>query len=143
MTTITARIASTRIVGNSASGNPTHRVTLDDGREYLTEVDGAVSHDIRNHLGQPHLGRPAPLVELTIRRGRITHAREVVETRTVTVHGERHVLALVRGDKRRRGDELDPHDIATCGSCGRSWDDGQSTALTPAPSARCPFEYEH
>ena len=33
--------------------------------------------------------------------------------------------------------------IATCGHCGRSWDDSLSTAWTPAPSGRCPFEYEH
>lgn len=34
-------------------------------------------------------------------------------------------------------------DIATCGECGRSWDDSHSSGLTPAPSGRCPFEYEH
>ncbi len=32
---------------------------------------------------------------------------------------------------------------ATCGHCGLSWDDGKSTAWTPAPSARCPFESFH
>ncbi len=32
---------------------------------------------------------------------------------------------------------------ATCGTCGRSWDDGIATGYTPAPSARCPFEYFH
>lgn len=32
---------------------------------------------------------------------------------------------------------------ATCGTCGRSWDDGIPTSWTPAPSARCPFEYFH
>lgn len=32
---------------------------------------------------------------------------------------------------------------ATCGTCGRSWDDSISTAHTPAPSGRCPFEYFH
>lgn len=32
---------------------------------------------------------------------------------------------------------------ATCGTCGRSWDDTISTSMTPAPSGRCPFEYEH
>ena len=31
-------------------------------------------------------------------------------------------------------------DIATCGDCGRSWDDSIVTHMTPAPSARCPFE---
>lgn len=34
-------------------------------------------------------------------------------------------------------------DRATCGTCGRSWDDGIPTSMTPAPSARCPFESFH
>jgi hypothetical protein len=34
-------------------------------------------------------------------------------------------------------------DIATDGSCGLSWDDSIITGITPAPSARCPFEYFH
>ncbi len=33
--------------------------------------------------------------------------------------------------------------LATCGHCGRSWDDGIITSMTPTPSARCPFEYYH
>ena len=33
--------------------------------------------------------------------------------------------------------------VATCGTCGRSWDDGISTGYTPAPGGRCPFEYYH
>jgi hypothetical protein len=32
---------------------------------------------------------------------------------------------------------------ATCYQCELSWDDGKSTSMTPAPSARCPFEYFH
>ena len=34
-------------------------------------------------------------------------------------------------------------DIATCGTCGRSWNDASVSDVTPAPSARCPFEYDH
>jgi hypothetical protein len=34
-------------------------------------------------------------------------------------------------------------DVATCGTCGRSWNDAASSSVTPAPSGRCPFEYEH
>lgn len=34
-------------------------------------------------------------------------------------------------------------DRGTCGECGRSWDDAIATSYTPAPSARCPFEYFH
>jgi hypothetical protein len=30
-----------------------------------------------------------------------------------------------------------------CSECGRGWDDSVSTATTPAPAGRCPFEYEH
>lgn len=32
---------------------------------------------------------------------------------------------------------------ATCMTCGLSWDDGIVTSMTPAPSARCPFEAFH
>lgn len=34
-------------------------------------------------------------------------------------------------------------DRVTCGDCGLSWDDAIGTSMTPAPSARCPFEYFH
>jgi len=34
-------------------------------------------------------------------------------------------------------------DIATCGTCGQSWNDALITGRTPAPSARCPYEYIH
>lgn len=34
-------------------------------------------------------------------------------------------------------------DKVTCGYCGLSWDDGKCTSMTPAPSARCPFEEFH
>jgi hypothetical protein len=30
-----------------------------------------------------------------------------------------------------------------CGECGLSWQDWISTALTPTPAGRCPFEYFH
>ena len=41
--------------------------------------------------------------------------------------------------------ELDPADsrATVCGACGRGWDDSVSTAWTPAPAGRCPFEYDH
>lgn len=34
-------------------------------------------------------------------------------------------------------------DVMTCGTCGRSWDDALGSHLTPVPSGRCPFEYDH
>jgi len=33
--------------------------------------------------------------------------------------------------------------VATCGTCGRSWNDAAISAITPTPSGRCPFEHEH
>jgi hypothetical protein len=36
-----------------------------------------------------------------------------------------------------------PENIATCGTCGFRWDDSIPTELTPAPSGRCPNEYNH
>lgn len=65
------------------------------------------------------------------------------QTRTVKSGrtGEIIVLTMVPGDLRRQ--VIPPEDIATCGTCGRSWDDGQGTSVTPTPSGRCPFEYDH
>lgn len=34
-------------------------------------------------------------------------------------------------------------DAATCGTCGKTWDDALITSRTPAPSGRCPFEADH
>lgn len=45
------------------------------------------------------------------------------------------VVALGPNDKAE--------DRATCGTCGRSWDDAVVTSYTPAPSGRCPFETFH
>ena len=41
--------------------------------------------------------------------------------------------------------ELAPEDprATVCGHCHRGWDDTVSTSVTPTPSGRCPFEYEH
>lgn len=33
--------------------------------------------------------------------------------------------------------------VATCGHCGRSWNDALITSRTPTPSGRCPFEDKH
>jgi hypothetical protein len=36
-----------------------------------------------------------------------------------------------------------PRGATQCGHCGLWWDDDKVTGWTPAPSARCPFEYFH
>ena len=40
-------------------------------------------------------------------------------------------------------DDEHPKGRTTCGTCGLSWDDDIPTGWTPAPAARCPFEYFH
>lgn len=37
----------------------------------------------------------------------------------------------------------DPANRVECGECGFKWDDSISTSFTPAPSGRCPNEYNH
>ena len=36
-----------------------------------------------------------------------------------------------------------PRGWALCLTCYRAWNDEKSTGVTPAPSGRCPFEYDH
>lgn len=36
-----------------------------------------------------------------------------------------------------------PKHFVRCLTCFRAWDDSISTDITPAPSARCPFECWH
>lgn len=46
--------------------------------------------------------------------------------------------------ERRTDDDGKPiSDMTQCGACLRWWDDAIVTSMTPAPSGRCPFEYEH
>lgn len=34
-------------------------------------------------------------------------------------------------------------EIYLCETCGEQWNDAIITGITPTPSGRCPFEYEH
>jgi hypothetical protein len=77
------------------------------------------------------------------------HVAGLADTPTPTLLDEYdHVLEQKRRD---RADDIEVHKnrgegmtaIATCGNCGLSWDDSIVTSLTPAPSARCPFEGFH
>jgi hypothetical protein len=36
-----------------------------------------------------------------------------------------------------------PATFTRCNTCGRAWDDARPSKWTPAPAARCPFEYWH
>lgn len=62
-----------------------------------------------------------------------TTARKEAEA-SIKAQAEREVLTKVLAVAS---------DIATCGTCGLSWDDGKSTSMTPTPSGRCPFEHFH
>jgi hypothetical protein len=53
-------------------------------------------------------------------------------------------ISLENGAEARLDDEGKLiEDIATCGTCGKSWNDALITSRTPVPSARCPYEYIH
>ena len=54
------------------------------------------------------------------------------------VPGDHPVQPLYTDEEREAA-----RDLATCGDCGMSWDDGVATEMTPAPAARCPFETFH
>jgi hypothetical protein len=60
---------------------------------------------------------------------------------TLAVRERRTIYDAETGRKVRR--LVYPASVARCLTCGRSWDDSKSTAVTPTPSGRCPFEYEH
>lgn len=63
--TVTGNVQSVDHHGTSLYGNPTYRVTLDDGRSYLTQVDGSVGYSVTNF--RPHsLRRPVVPVVLTL-----------------------------------------------------------------------------
>jgi hypothetical protein len=48
------------------------------------------------------------------------------------------------GAKAQRNDDGSVvEDIVTCETCGKSWNDALISERTPAPSARCPYEYLH
>lgn len=69
--TTTGDVATVEHAATSRMGNPTYRVTLTDGRSYLTETDGQVGYKATNY--RPHsLCRPVVHVTLTLTgRGRI------------------------------------------------------------------------
>ena len=33
--------------------------------------------------------------------------------------------------------------MATCGTCGRTWNDAAISSITPTPAGRCPWEADH
>lgn len=70
----------------------------------------------------------------------IIDPRDIVE-RVAELEGELDVPEDWPVQPIELEDEAKQH--ATCLTCERSWDDGVITSMTPAPSARCPFEDFH
>ena len=54
-----------------------------------------------------------------------------------------HLRPVEGATPRYDEDGVEIVQVATCGHCGHSWNDAATSHLTPAPSGRCPFEYEH
>lgn len=53
-------------------------------------------------------------------------------------------ITPVPGAELRYGDDGEPIiELATCGVCGRTWNDAAVSGVTPVPAGRCPFEYDH
>jgi hypothetical protein len=53
-------------------------------------------------------------------------------------------ISVENGAKEQTDDDGNIiEDMVTCETCGRTWNDALVTDRTPAPSGRCPYEYEH
>lgn len=76
----------------------------------------------------------SPRYEFTITRKRARHCR--LKIRIVHIVPANHPVQPLKAGESAG-------DLATCGTCLRSWDDSIPTELTPVPAARCPFEYFH
>ena len=74
-TTIRGVIRSVSHAASSRNGNPTYRITLDDGMSYLTETDGSIGYGATNF--RPHSARGSHYVELTMHGQRIVDIRGI------------------------------------------------------------------
>ena len=68
----------------------------------------------------------------------------VAESRRVSPEAvRRRIPADFPVQPLRPGQNVPDRCIATCGTCGLSWNDCTSTSMTPTPAGRCPFEAFH
>ena len=67
--TTTGDVDTVDHVATSRNGNPTYRVTLTDGRSFLTETDGSVGYAATNY--RPRRGQLSPVVLTMGARGRV------------------------------------------------------------------------
>ncbi len=72
ITELVSTIKTVEHAATSRMGNPTYRVTLDDGRSYLTETDGSIGYAATNY--RPRWSQSSEPVTLFINgRGRIVN----------------------------------------------------------------------
>lgn len=81
----------------------------------------------------------------------ISNADDVIDSRDVIARIEElesliesEEISEANGAEARKDENGNTvEDIATCGECGKSWNDALVSGSTPAPSGRCPYEGIH
>ena len=79
----------------------------------------------------------------TTTRGALAYARSLDRRYGSSAFKARLVPVLAGARHPRDGQGNVVIDLMTCGTCGRSWNDADVSGITPTPSGRCPFEYDH
>lgn len=81
----------------------------------------------------------------------ISNSRDVIDSRDVIARIE-ELESEIEADEISEDNGATPQlddagntrvQTATCGECGKSWNDALISDRTPAPSARCPYEALH
>lgn len=68
--TTTGNIVSVERAGTSPMGNPTWRINLEDGRSFLTQVNGSVGYSATN-FRPPYGHGPLPVILTLTKAGRV------------------------------------------------------------------------
>jgi hypothetical protein len=85
--TVTGHVLTIEHEATSRMGNPTYRVTLTDGRWWLTETNGGVGYAATNYRPRHHWGDDDPAA-----RPVILHLR--------TIRGSERITDITREDGR-------------------------------------------
>ena len=110
-------------------------MALAGGDRFVVETPGRPPFDatVIAHHGW---GLVHGVIEIDCRSGEERFIYGIGYDTLVVVKRHTHRNAVVETDGTGARD-------MTCGTCGRSWDNSMSSDLTPTPSGRCPFEYDH
>jgi hypothetical protein len=83
--------------------------------------------------------------------GSIDNTQDVIDSRDVIARIE-ELEGIIADEEISEDNGAEPQidengktkeSFATCGECGKTWNDALITGRTPAPSARCPYENIH